>query len=75
MLLTCRGSNDHQTAHRRRESFHGEPGSLRAWSGSAAAEGFGLTHAFVEGETGKGSDALNRRPQLAAALAEARKKS
>src|SRR5579862_8507636 len=28
---------------------------------------------FVEVETGKGSDALDRRPQLAAALADARK--
>ena len=29
---------------------------------------------FIEVETGKGSDALERRPQLAAALSEARKK-
>jgi DNA invertase Pin-like site-specific DNA recombinase len=29
---------------------------------------------FVEVETGKGSDASERRPQLAAALAEARRK-
>lgn len=29
---------------------------------------------FVEVETGKGSDALDRRPQLAAALSEARRK-
>jgi DNA invertase Pin-like site-specific DNA recombinase len=29
---------------------------------------------FVEVETGKGADALNKRPQLAAALAEARKR-
>src|SRR5262245_37983631 len=35
----------------------------------AAAEGFELTAEFVEVETGKGSDALDRRPQLAAALA------
>jgi DNA invertase Pin-like site-specific DNA recombinase len=40
----------------------------------AQAEGFGLVRVFVEVETGKGSDALERRPQLAAALAEARKK-
>jgi DNA invertase Pin-like site-specific DNA recombinase len=40
----------------------------------AAAEGFQLTRLFVEVETGKGSDALDRRPQLAAALAEARRK-
>ncbi len=40
----------------------------------AQAEGFELVRVFVEIETGKGSDAIERRPQLAAALAEARKK-
>jgi DNA invertase Pin-like site-specific DNA recombinase len=40
----------------------------------AQAEGFELVRVFVEVETGKGSDALERRPQLAAALAEARRK-
>ena len=40
----------------------------------AEAEGFTLARMFVEVETGKGSDALERRPQLAAALAEARRK-
>ncbi len=40
----------------------------------AQAEGFELVRVFVEVETGKGSDALDRRPQLAAALAEARRK-
>ena len=39
----------------------------------AAAEEFELTAEFVEVETGKGSDALDRRPQLAAALATGRK--
>jgi DNA invertase Pin-like site-specific DNA recombinase len=38
----------------------------------AAAEGFDLTAEFVEVETGKGADALDRRPQLAAALAAGR---
>jgi DNA invertase Pin-like site-specific DNA recombinase len=38
----------------------------------AAQEGFELVAAFVEAESGKGSDALDRRPQLAAALAAAR---
>jgi DNA invertase Pin-like site-specific DNA recombinase len=37
----------------------------------AAAEGFELVRIFVEIETGRGSDALDRRPQLAAALTEA----
>jgi DNA invertase Pin-like site-specific DNA recombinase len=39
----------------------------------AAAEGFELRRVFVEIETGKGSDALDRRPQLTAALNEARR--
>ena len=39
----------------------------------AASEGFTLGRVFVEVETGKGSDALDRRPQLAAALSEARR--
>ena len=40
----------------------------------AQAEGYELVRMFVEVETGKGSDALERRPQLSAALAEARRK-
>jgi DNA invertase Pin-like site-specific DNA recombinase len=40
----------------------------------AGAEGFKLTAEFEEVETGKGSDALDRRPQLAAAIAAARKR-
>src|SRR4029077_1308884 len=39
----------------------------------AAAEGFELGRVCVEVETGKGSDAIDRRPQLAAALKEARR--
>jgi DNA invertase Pin-like site-specific DNA recombinase len=39
----------------------------------ALAEGFEILAEFVEVETGKGTDALERRPQLAAALAEARR--
>jgi DNA invertase Pin-like site-specific DNA recombinase len=37
-------------------------------------EGFQLVGEFVEVETGKGSDALERRPKLAAALAEAKRR-
>jgi DNA invertase Pin-like site-specific DNA recombinase len=40
----------------------------------AATEGLELLRVYVEVETGKGADALDRRPQLAAALAEARKR-
>jgi DNA invertase Pin-like site-specific DNA recombinase len=38
----------------------------------ADAEGYELTAEFVEAESGKGADALDRRPQLAAALAAGR---
>src|SRR4051794_11825635 len=39
----------------------------------AEAEGFTIIGDHVEVETGKGADALDRRPELAAALAEARR--
>ena len=39
-----------------------------------AAEEFEIVREFIEIETGKGADALDRRPQLAAALAEARRR-
>jgi DNA invertase Pin-like site-specific DNA recombinase len=38
----------------------------------AEANGYEVMHTFVEVETGKGADALERRPKLAAALSEAR---
>jgi DNA invertase Pin-like site-specific DNA recombinase len=38
----------------------------------ASSEGLVIAAEFVEVETGKGSDALDRRPQLGAALAKAR---
>jgi DNA invertase Pin-like site-specific DNA recombinase len=39
----------------------------------ATSEGFELVRVFVEVETGKGADALDRRPKLAAALSHARR--
>ena len=39
----------------------------------AEAEGFAIVEWFTEVETGKGSDALDRRPVLASALSKARK--
>ena len=39
----------------------------------AEAEGFEIVGEHVEVQTGKGSDALERRPELSAALAEARR--
>jgi DNA invertase Pin-like site-specific DNA recombinase len=41
----------------------------------AEAEGLAVIAEYVEAETGKGADALDRRPQLAAALAMARSKT
>jgi hypothetical protein len=38
----------------------------------AAQEGFHIVHSFAEIETGKGADALDGRPKLAAALKAAR---
>src|ERR671910_3020815 len=38
----------------------------------AASEGLTIINEYTEAETGKGADALDRRPQLAAALAAAR---
>ena len=40
----------------------------------ASREGFAIAAEFTEVETGKGADALDRRPQLAAALADARRR-
>ena len=40
----------------------------------AEAEGLTIVSEYVEVETGKGVDALDRRPQLAAALAEAKRR-
>jgi hypothetical protein len=38
----------------------------------ALTEGFAILEEYIEAESGKGADALDRRPQLAAALAAAR---
>ena len=52
----------------------GIDGQREAVTRFAAAEGLELTPEFVEVETGKGSDALDRRPQLTAALATGRQR-
>jgi DNA invertase Pin-like site-specific DNA recombinase len=44
-----------------------------AMSAFALANGFEIVREYEEHETGKGSDALDRRPQLAAALARAKR--
>ena len=45
----------------------------KAVASFAEAEGFEIVAEFTEVETGKGSDALDRRPQLKAALKAAKK--
>jgi DNA invertase Pin-like site-specific DNA recombinase len=58
-----------------------EAGPLRPWLGGAAkavaafasAEGFEIIAEYTEIETGKGADALDRRPELKAALKAAKK--
>jgi DNA invertase Pin-like site-specific DNA recombinase len=45
-----------------------------ALSRFAVTEGYELVSVLVEVETGKGADALDRRPQLAEALAQARRR-
>jgi DNA invertase Pin-like site-specific DNA recombinase len=51
----------------------GLEGQRAAVKAFALAEGFEIVEEFTEIETGKGSDALDRRPQLKAALKAARK--
>ena len=51
----------------------GLEGQRAALARFAEAEGFDITTEHVEVETGKGSDALDRRPELRAALVAARK--
>ncbi len=54
-------------------SGHGLDAQRAAVVRFAASEGFEVVAEFTEIETGKGADALDRRPQLAASLTEARR--
>ena len=59
------------------QGFYATPAPLRPGHRSAierfaATESLKVVAEYVEAETGKGSDALDRRPQLAAALAAAK---
>jgi DNA invertase Pin-like site-specific DNA recombinase len=60
------------STERQRRSGLGIDAQKQAVARFAEAEGFEITGEFVEAESGKGADALDRRPQLAAALAAAR---
>jgi DNA invertase Pin-like site-specific DNA recombinase len=58
---------------RQGKSGLGLKGQEAALARFAEAEGFRLIETFTEVETGKGADALDKRPQLAAALKLAKK--
>src|SRR3954467_10526714 len=60
------------STERQRRSGLGLEGQRAAVAGFAQAQGLILIGEFFEAETGKGADALERRPQLAAGLAAAR---
>jgi DNA invertase Pin-like site-specific DNA recombinase len=60
------------STERQRRSGLGIDAQREAVRRFTGAEGFNLIAEFVEAESGKGADALDRRPQLAAALAAAR---
>ena len=59
---------------RQGKSGLGLEAQLSALARFAEAEGFELVETYKEVETGKGADALDRRPQLAAALKAARRR-
>jgi DNA invertase Pin-like site-specific DNA recombinase len=59
---------------RQRRSGLGIEAQRTAVQRFAEAEGLKITSEYVEAETGKGADALERRPQLASALDAARVK-
>src|SRR4051812_29479023 len=60
------------STERQRRSGLGIDAQRNAVASFAEAQGLAILQEYVETETGKGSDALERRPQLAAALAAAR---
>jgi DNA invertase Pin-like site-specific DNA recombinase len=69
MIAYCRVSTQQQG-----RSGLGLDAQRKAVEAFAAAEAFEIVAEFVEIETGKGADALDRRPQLAAALKAAKKR-
>jgi DNA invertase Pin-like site-specific DNA recombinase len=60
------------STERQRRSGLGIDAQRKAVRCFAEEEAFSLTAEFIEAESGKGADALDRRPQLAAALSAAR---
>jgi DNA invertase Pin-like site-specific DNA recombinase len=68
LIAYCRVSTSRQG-----RSGLGLEGQQQAIARFAEAEGYTIRREFIEVETGRGSDALDRRPVLAEALAEARR--
>lgn len=62
------------STERQGRSGLGLDAQIEACTRFAEAHGYSIASQYVETETGKGADALTRRPQLSAALADARKR-
>ena len=75
MLKACRSLpriSGSPLANRAAPALASRP-SAKSSPGSAAPKGYEIEAEHIEVETGKGTDALERRPQLAAALARAKR--
>ena len=73
VLVFKKSNTNNATMSRQGRSGLGIEAQRHALTQFAQGEGFEIAREFVEVETGKGADALDRRPQLKAALAAARK--
>ena len=62
------------STRRQGKSGLGLSAQRKAVQAFADAEAFQIVSEYVEVETGKGADALDRRPQLKAALVEAKRR-
>lgn len=71
-MFNCHYAYLRVSTQRQGQSGLGMEGQREAIARFAAGEGIEIAGEFVEIETGKGADALDRRPKLAAALAQAR---
>src|SRR5262249_30406575 len=61
------------STHKQGRSGLGLEAQRKAVTQFAASEGLEIAQEFIEVETGKGADVLNKRPQLAAALRMAKR--
>src|SRR5262245_39796258 len=70
----CRGGESEATMNEGGVTGLGIEAQRATIARFAEAEGLTIVAEFVEAETAKGADALDRRPQLAASLAESRRR-